>query len=197
MSVPTSPEPRERLRLQCEPETPSFDEKLAPFTSTRGGRPSQALPHAAAATPEEPVTGRLTHAQRHSAATDCRHARARQRSPNSAINAKPEHTREAIVTWRLTAFHGEVVAPHGAQRRARLPGLTSVKTPRTDRSRRRVSSVLDTVASSPLEAGTPVASAGLPRLERGRCFPMPTKTHRKPAARTDRLLARARVPFAT
>jgi hypothetical protein len=51
----------------------------------------------------------LAHSTAPSAATDDVPERARQHSPTSAIDAKPEHTGERSFTRRHTAFHGEAL----------------------------------------------------------------------------------------
>jgi hypothetical protein len=134
--APATPAARERRRIQCELGIPSFGSRcrvtgawLSPATSLARSRPP-------------------------SAATDDKHARTRQRSPTSAIDAKPEHTGEAIVTRRRAAFHGTALRLAAPRRRLR-----------TDHSARESAPCKARKPALDSETDIPVTSPGLDTLE--------------------------------
>jgi hypothetical protein len=110
-----------------------------------------------------------------SAATNGALERARQRSPTSAIDPRPEHTWRTIVTRRRAAFHGEALhlaVPRRCETAPTVQVRSQLRAWRGSRLRSRI--------------GHPVTASGLGTLERDeKVRKRPRPTARTPRERTN------------
>lgn len=146
-------------------ETPSAGEELAPF----GRRTSFPVrpPRAAASPPPTRASNGLAPSNASSAATDDALDRARQRSPTSAIDAKPEHDSPAIVSpaasMLFTPKQSRLTAREGGA--LRLPGRRR-ETPAHRPFSSGASNTQGAEADSRTESGHPCRGLGLHRAWR-------------------------------